>query len=724
MLSSMPPELPTLATASPPLDPSAPTFTGYEVQEVVGRGGMGKVYRARHLALARTVAIKVMTHEGDERLLARFRDEARAVARLQHPNIAQLFDTGTADGRPFYSLEFADGGTLAGKWAGRPQDPTSAAAVMETVARAIQYSHEHGILHRDLKPGNVLLTADGTPKVADFGLAKELPVSGSAATVPGRDGLTRTGEIVGTPAYMPPEQASGITTLGPAADVYSLGAMLYEALTGRPPFTAPDALQTLFLVLSTDPVPPKTLQPKLPADLNTICLKCLEKQPRKRYASAGELADDLKRWHDGEPILARPVGKAERLTKWARRHKAAAALVLVAGLLVLAVIGFAGWASFNAAELKAKNDELEKANANADKSFALATSTIDDIVCDTTLKLNGMPNGETLLLDLLARQSELNRQLLELRPTDAGAGNRYRAALMQRSAAETNYGRHEAAARTRAEWRDHLRAELARTPDDPDLRAMELRVTFDTATAANGQGNQDKAAAAARAEYERLADRFTEQFPTHREAGPFRVRAHWFRGFDAAAKQDADGRVKALRDAVATARDLPDPVARFTFLSSSLSQLATVLRILNRQADADDVFAELESLYEIGGPGTDPKGAVCRGGLAEVRMNRAEIAFYAGRRADATKLYAAAEPTLRSLVTDFPLTPLYRQNLAACLFWQGVYSYSVDSVAARKLIEEAIALLDDEIARRPDPGIKGTRDEYVQLRDKLAKPPK
>ncbi|MEO2091988.1 MAG: serine/threonine-protein kinase, partial [Gemmataceae bacterium] len=182
-----------------------PNVPGYEVFELVGRGGMGKVYRARHIELNRTVAIKVLAHEPDDKLLARFRDEARAVAKLQHPNIAQLYDTGTADGRPFFAQEFVDGGSLAQKFAGQPQDPAFAAAVVETVARAVQHSHAHGILHRDLKPGNVLLAADGTPKVTDFGLAKQLaPAAADGSTVT-HNGLTRTGEIVGTPGYMPPE---------------------------------------------------------------------------------------------------------------------------------------------------------------------------------------------------------------------------------------------------------------------------------------------------------------------------------------------------------------------------------------------------------------------------------------------------------------------------------------------------------------------------------------
>lgn len=713
-----------------------PSVAGYDVQELVGRGGMGKVYRAKHLALGRTIALKVMTHEQDERLTARFRDEARAVAKLQHPNIAQLFDTGTADGRPYYSMEFADGGTLAGKWDGKPQDPAATAATMESVARAIQHSHEHGILHRDLKPGNVLMAADSTPKVADFGLAKELPsaVAGNA-TLPAAAGLTRTGEVVGTPAYMPPEQASGVTnSLTAAADVYSLGAMLYEGLTGRPPFQAPDALQTLFLVLSTEPVPPKILQPKLPADLNTICLKCLEKQPKKRYTTAGELADDLRRFLNGEPIIARPVGRVERAVKWARRHKAGAALMAVSTVLVVAVVVFAVVVAVNAVrlgeangQLAKKNDELEETNhrlteakVESDKAYALATSTLDETVRDLSLKLIGMPNAEALMLEVIARTSDLYHQLGEVRPTDGGAKSRYLMALAMRAAFESSYGKHEAAARTRQQMTDSLKRELTALPNDPDLRAFEAGLAFNTASAANGAGDAEKASAA-RAEFEKLAEDFVARFPTHREAGKFRVQRHWMRAFDEGAKGDQLARADRLREAVADARGMSEPVARFTFLSSSLSQLGMVLMMARKPDDADVVFAEAEAVYTEG-IATLPQSAVAsRGGRAEARTNRAQIALESGREADARRLYAEVEPDLRQLVKEFPLSLENRLSLAACVYWQGVLLVKSDPAAALWRIEEAIALLDEELARRTDVGVQGVRDAYAKNRDILAK---
>jgi serine/threonine-protein kinase len=715
-------------TTSP--SPVVPDLPGYEIQELVGRGGMGKVYRARHVELNRTVAIKVLAHEPDEKLLARFRDEARAVAKLQHPNIAQLYETGTFDGRPYFAQEFVDGGTLSQKFAGQPQDPTFAARTVETVARAIQHSHEHGILHRDLKPGNVLLASDGTPKVTDFGLAKELtPAAGDGSTITHEGGLTRTGEILGTPGYMPPEQASGVTSnLGPTADVYSLGAILYEGLTGRPPFQAPDALQTLLMVLSMEPVPPRTLLPKLPRDLDTICLKCLEKSPKKRYATAGELADDLKRFLSGEPIVARPVPVTERVAKWARRKKAQAALAVVSALFAVAVVVAAVWLFVTNAQLTKLNADLETANTNltaakqeSDKSYTLATTALDEIVRDLGLKLNGVPQGEALMLDEIARSTDLYRQLSEVRPSDGGAVSRHLNALAMRSAYETNYGRHESSARTRQELTDTLRRELTKTPDAPDLRMFEMRLAFDAATAAQAE-NKAEQATAARAEYIRLVDRFVEQFPASPEIHQYQVRKHWLRGFDAAARNDADARIAALREAIAAAKLIADPDARFTFHSSSLTQLGMVLNMANRRADADKVFAEAQEVYERGTQ--NPKDVeVTQAGLAEVKVKRAGIAFDERRFKDSLDLYASAEPILRTLVKDFPLTRSHHLFLAECLFWQGVLYKADDPARCRKLADEAIAVMDAQLKRRPDPTDQATRDSYVQMRAMLPKPP-
>jgi serine/threonine protein kinase len=304
------------------------TVPGYQILGELGRGGMGVVYQARHLALQRLVALKMVLtgqHSGKTEL-TRFHTEAEAIARLQHPNIIQIYEVGEHENIPFFSLEFCPGGSLDRKLGGTPLLPEQAAGLVRTLAEAIHAAHQAGIVHRDLKPANVLLAADGAPKITDFGLARKLDGNPDG-------GPTQTGTILGTPGYMAPEQASGqCRELGPAADIYALGAILYECLTGRPPFQAATPLETILLVARTEPVPPSQLQPRTSRELETICLKCLQKDPARRYPTALALAEDLGRFLRGEPIQARPIGPLTHLARWCRRNP------LVAGLLTLIVL--------------------------------------------------------------------------------------------------------------------------------------------------------------------------------------------------------------------------------------------------------------------------------------------------------------------------------------------------------------------------------------------------
>jgi WD40 repeat protein len=312
---------------------------------------MGVVYKAWHEPLRRVVALKMMLADrfAGAETRDRFRREAEAVARLQHPNIVQVFDVGEHDGQPFFTLEYLDGGTLAERQRGQPQPPRQAAEWVEILARAVHHAHEHDVLHRDLKPQNVLLSGDGRLKVGDFGLAKL------------RDGggpRTRSSTVLGTPEYMAPEQATGAGG-GPAVDVYALGVILYDLLTGRPPFQAATPLQTLRRVCEENPVPPHHLQPGLPRDLETLCLKCLEKDPKKRYASALDLADDLRRFRDGRPVVARPSPAWERAAKWARRRPAVAGLsAAVVGVTALGLV-LVSWLWLRAEDRAARARQAE-----------------------------------------------------------------------------------------------------------------------------------------------------------------------------------------------------------------------------------------------------------------------------------------------------------------------------------------------------------------------------
>src|SRR6516162_750080 len=324
----------TTDDATPPGElPRVRYFGDYELLEVIARGGMGVVYKARQVSLNRLVALKMIL-KGElatPRDVARFRAEAEAAANLNHPQIVPIYEVGEHEGQQYYAMRFIEGTSLTR----RPRaDARKEAGLVATVARAVHHAHQHGILHRDLKPSNILVDPAGTPCVADFGLAKRVDADRS---------LTESGALVGTPRYMAPEQASGRKDLTVAADVYSLGVVLYERLTGRTPFAGETVLEVLRQVRDAEPPRPSSITPGLDPDLETICLKCLEKDAAKRYGSAEALAEDLERWLRGEPIMARPVGQAERLCRWCRRNPVVAGLSagLIAALLAGTAISIA-----------------------------------------------------------------------------------------------------------------------------------------------------------------------------------------------------------------------------------------------------------------------------------------------------------------------------------------------------------------------------------------------
>jgi formylglycine-generating enzyme required for sulfatase activity len=386
-----------------------PEVPGYEVLGILGHGGMGVVYRARQLKANRLVALKMLRaleHATPQDRL-RFQIETEAVARLQHPHIVQLYEAGEVRGQPFFSLEFCDGGRLSDQLTKRRPSPREAAALIETLARAMHYAHLRGVVHRDLKPGNVLLAgAERLPKITDFGLAKRIDAEARE--------VSRSGAIMGTASYMAPEQAAGkVHDTGPAADVYALGALLYECLTGRPPFEGPQHV-VLMSVLSDEPVPPSRLGAKVPRDLETICLKCLRKEPARRYASAEELADDLRRFQVGEPIRARQVGAVERAVKWVRRHAAVAALA--AAVLLVTVLGMAGivWKYFDAEKQK---QEAQRAAAKAERASDYLASIFELADASgqrgTVSARQILDDAEKSIPQQFADQPELRDQLLE-----------------------------------------------------------------------------------------------------------------------------------------------------------------------------------------------------------------------------------------------------------------------------------------------------------------------
>ncbi|WP_020467382.1 serine/threonine-protein kinase, partial [Singulisphaera acidiphila] len=335
--------------------PCLPEVDGYEILAELGHGGMGVVYRAHQRRLNRMVALKMIRAGSlarpEER--ERFGIEAEVVAKLRHPNIIQIYDIGEVGGLPYVALELLEGGSLAASLGGCPQLGRPSATMAATLARAVHAAHQAGIVHRDLKPSNVLFARDGTLKITDFGLAKHLE----------EDGPTETGQVLGSPCYIPPEQARGeAKDVGPAADVYALGAILYEMLTGRPPFKGTTPMETVIQVLEQEPVPPSQLQFQVPRDLETICLKCLAKPPHRRYPSAEALADDLDRYLANRPIRARRTPLWERGLKWARRRPTTSSLMAVA-LLIGSILSGVGLRSHAVAQLR----QRERAERNASR---------------------------------------------------------------------------------------------------------------------------------------------------------------------------------------------------------------------------------------------------------------------------------------------------------------------------------------------------------------------
>lgn len=393
------------------------SFGNYELIQEVGHGGMGIIYRARDVKLNRVVALKVMLagQFASEREVKRFKTEAEAAARLEHPNIVPIYEFGELERRPFLSMRFVDGQNLAQALHATPMEPIPAAQLMSKLARAIHYAHQRGILHRDLKPANILLDSDGQPHVTDFGLAKCLDSN---------EGLTLSGVMLGSPNYMPPEQAAGnpdrLTT---AADIYSLGAILYELLTGRPPFRADTPLETIRKVVEESPTAPHLVYKFAERELETICLKCMEKEPARRYGSAYGLAEDLDRWLRREPIQARPVGTLRRLGKWTQRKPRTAALLLLCGLAILA---FLVGQTIMSVRLSRANTKVKVANAELSHSlYEMRWRQVDDslragetgeAIAQLSWFLRQNPNDHTAAARLLSQLSDCNFPLLLTSP--------------------------------------------------------------------------------------------------------------------------------------------------------------------------------------------------------------------------------------------------------------------------------------------------------------------
>jgi hypothetical protein len=680
------------------IERSQPLVPGYEILGLLGRGGMGVVYKARHLKLDRIVALKMVlagAHAGPTEL-ARFQTEAEAVARLQHPNIVQIYEVGEHDGLPFFSLEFVDGGSLQQRMDGTPLPARTAAALVATLARAMDYAHHRGIVHRDLKPANILLRNGAVekpepsdtihhalltthqPKITDFGLAKRVEQDSRQ---------TGTGSILGTPSYMAPEQALGQNrNVGPASDIYALGAILYDLITGRPPFKGETVLDTLQQVQSTDPLPPRQLQPKLPRDLDTICLKCLEKEPAKRYASAGELADDLQCFVDHKPIKARPAPWWEHVVKWARRRPAVAALL--ACLAVTIMFAFFGmlllWRHAEGerqsaveardqteqqrlAAVKAR-DDADKQRVRADKNLEKAFAAGDALLTRVSQeKLLQVPRMELVRRDLLNKAKTFFESFTA---TEGSAPMvRYQAALANQrlGSIEEQLGQYDASHFAFARATDLLEGLLK---DEPARR--EYRVGLARTRSEHGavQQARDQQAGEADSEYRKaiaLYEGLRSDFPLdpdHRShlANLWQKLGILYAGYpslgdsDSASKRGLEVREKLYKE-------YGDRDYAFAY-ASALHDYAITLPPA-RQKDALDYLnqaLELADTLTSAAPNT-PAYIYLRASV----LTSLAAQYQSQDRARAKKIDREVASTLEKLVEDFPNTVDYRQGLATAL---------------------------------------------------------
>jgi eukaryotic-like serine/threonine-protein kinase len=666
--------------------PGRDEIPGYEILGELGRGGMGVVYKARQKGPNRIVALKMILagSHADARDLTRFRIEAEAVGQLQHANIVQVYDVGEQDGLPFFSLEYVDGGSLQSKIAATPQPSREAATMVQALAQAMDYAHHRGILHRDLKPANILLTSDGVPKITDFGLAKRFEED---------TGQTRTGAILGTPSYMAPEQAAGRSKqVGPPADIYALGSILYELLTGRPPFRGETVFDTIKMVQAVEPVPPTWLQPRVPRDLETICLKALDKEPRKRYDSAGQLAEDLKRFLDGEPILARPTPLWEHAWKWTKRRPTVAALIAVSTIAVMAfVVGsylfarqqseFASRESERAEEatvLKNKAEEQERfakeGRAEAERQRERAETNLQHALAavDQMLTRIGQerlahePRMEKVRRDLLQKALAYYELLLREQGTDP-------LVLLESGRVHLHVGdiQEQLGGLTQAEkaFRSAIAifSELTgKLPDRPDLLHDLAAAHSKLSEVLQAIGRRDDAEHAFQRSLD-LKNQLVAKFPNTADYRYDLAASFQKRGLHFQTHNQISGAEDAYRRALELfgrlAADFPKVAEYQHELARTKSNYGALLQTTQRPKEAEGAYREAIDLLEKL-VARLPENEDHRKELGRAYLNFGALLQMSANIAEADKNYRLAAATFQSLVEKFPSVPDYREQLA------------------------------------------------------------
>jgi serine/threonine protein kinase len=758
-----------------------PDVPGYELLGEISRGGMGVVYKARQVSLNRMVAVKMISsgaYAGPAER-ARFRTEAEAAARLRHPNIVQIYEVGSIDGMPYLSLEYMDGGSLAQAMNGTPLPPRAAAELVELLARTVQAAHQQGILHRDLKPANVLLQiADGklqidepvseissatcnlqsvVPKITDFGLAKDISGEGKQTT---------TGAILGTPSYMAPEQAQGGSKhVGPQADVYALGAILYETLTGRPPFQAATMLDTLLQVRTQEVVSPSLLQPKLPRDLVTICLKALAKEPQRRYANAGVLADDLRHFLNDEPIRARAVTSWERGWRWCRRNpflasaSAAACLLLVAAVVALAV----GILAVNREKdrtqqaLEAEAKASQRARQAMDEMFSqvvedwLTSRTQLDPAQKKFLEKalgyydtfaaesgdspeirNGVGNALLRaghIRELLGEQEDALRAYSQAQTLYEGLSRNDPAVSEYRSSLAESYrllggilqhlGRLQEGEKAMRTSIDVLKEQSADFPLAPDRRQLALSQTNLGALlrAAGRPGDAEQALREGLSIQQELAAEFPGRAENRVElAGSYNKLAILL-----AFTRRPDEAEQAFRDSIGVLKQLVNDfpgAPRYRYeLAIGHYNMGTLFMKVNRKvaeaalSDALAIDKQLAADF--------PSTPGYRSNLANCHHNLALIYKATDRKQEAEAGYRDTVAIRRQLAADFPSTPLYQENAANDINGLGIYLMEQGKAKdAESALREALSLRQELV--RLNPTVTAYQGQVTDSRAALA----
>jgi len=678
-------------------------FAGYELLEEIGVGGMGFVYRARQPGTDRDVAVKVLrgdqlntlTARERESLIERFRTEARATSRIEHPGIVTMFEVGEADELPYYTMQYVRGQSLADRLRDGPLETRNAAAVMQRAAEAVHAGHEHGVLHRDIKPHNIILDEAGEPHVADFGLAKLVEDNHSA---------TITGTILGTPTYMPPEQAVDSASVTVRSDVYALGATLYEALTGARPFQGDSHLEVLKKVQETPPRPPREINPEIDRDLEVICLKCLEKSPQDRYASAAALADDLDRWQRGEAIAARPATRFERVVRWSRKNPLPASLAATTVVALVCVVAL----------LFRTTSALEKSQL----SDARARATVNDFftIISEDVLLN-QPAMQPLRAELLRKALSHYEAIVAVRGSGADGDV---AAAHYRIGRITELIESSDAALTSYERAAKIQEELLKA--DPTNRA--LRAALGTTLNAKGAcltrlGDFD----AAFNELERalqIRQALTADDPTDDEA--LRLAANtmmniglahknaWLASGDESSKQHQEAR-RYLEMSTETRRERlqrPQPAPRklrrdeamawfnLANLDASLSEDQAIGRGVDELDRALSLFSELSS--------EQPEDLQVRQLLSTCHRLLGELRSFQQDWIAAGEAYAVAEETITALASENPRVPQFRGELARLHLLQArlsLFREPADLDAAEARTKQAEAILRELVQDDP-----------------------